>query len=259
MNIWKPECAWHQPDIQSDRPMLACSQHVWHAQQKHPLVVLLSEFKNKLLLVIKTACLAVFIKSVTQTGGKIFTTFVAALAYLNRPVWTLPRCSQGHCRILARDGWKWRSESALAWRILWTLRERALCCLYRRKSERASLINIGDPIVAACSLWTYIIKYTAKPSHMGILLFKNVNMRVIHCPIASSAYVQIYRIQVDAIFSNIIFKLVLCFKTTNRPMRATGNAITETVRLFCWALNVASGWQQLFKHARNQVSTVWLC
>lgn len=113
-------------------------------------------------------------KFVTRTCRKIFNRFAAVLAYLNRPVWTLPRCFQGHCKIPARDGWKWRSGSIPASRILWMLRERALCCLYRRKSETSALINIGDPTVAPCSFWTYIRRYTGKPSHMGILLIKKL-------------------------------------------------------------------------------------
>lgn len=112
--------------------------------------------------------------SVPQTCRKIFSTFAAVLAYLNRPVWTLPQCFQGHCKIPARDGWKWRSGSVPASRILWTLRERALCCLYRRKSEITALINTGDLDVAACSFWTYISKYIGKSSHMGILLIKKL-------------------------------------------------------------------------------------
>lgn len=143
----------------------------WHAQQNKPLYYSVHS-KNKLLLVIKAACLSVLMKFVTRTCRKIFNRFTAVVAYLNRPVWTLLRCFPGHCKIPARDGWKWRSGSVPASRILWTLRERALCCLYRRKSETSALINIGDPNVATCSFWTYIRRYIGKPSHMGILLIK---------------------------------------------------------------------------------------
>lgn len=65
-------------------------------------------------------------------------------------------------------------------------------------------------------------------------------MKVIHCLISSSAYVQTTRIQVD-ITSNIFFKLGFMFQNTNRPVGATGKAITETDRHFCGALKVASG------------------